>query len=58
MARFLFSRKEHTMSREPVCTTCGSINWILVERTDSVAVICMNCGCEIEVEQYAEQIVA
>ena len=46
------------MSREPVCTTCGSTNWILVERTDSVAVICMNCGCEIEVEQYAEQIVA
>ncbi len=46
------------MCGEPVCTKCGSINWILSERDEGTLMVCLNCGDEMELEYYAEQIVA
>ena len=46
------------MCGEPVCTRCGSVNWILSEQDEGTVMICLNCGDEIDLEYYAEQIVA
>jgi len=46
------------MCSEPVCTRCGSSNWILTDRTDWASMMCLNCGDTIDLELYAELIVA
>ena len=46
------------MYKEPVCTRCGSVNWILTDKDEWAVMMCMNCGATIDLEDYAEQIVA
>jgi len=53
-----FYFQEEDMCGEPVCTKCGSVNWILSERDEGTLMVCLNCGDEMELEYYAEQIVA
>jgi len=46
------------MCNEPVCERCGSFNWILTDLNGWAVMMCLYCGATIDIEQYAELIVA